>query len=246
MKLQAMLKVLFATVSVSSLMLAACTPTQQVSSQIEQQVSSQVDIPVRSPIDIPVSSQVRCEEPASIVEVQQKSPVGSQPVKVKLDGCYAATSPEIVDRMLTLANLNEKDVLYDLGSGDGRIPIAAVKKYKVQKAVGIDLDPKRIKEANENAQKAGVTDKVQFLQQDLFISDLSNATVVTLFLRDDLNMRLRPRLLKLKPGTRIVSHRFDMGEWKPNKVEKVNGRPVYMWILPEKLSPYLQQTISSS
>jgi len=138
--------------------------------------------------------------------------------------------------MLEIANVNRNDVLYDLGSGDGRIPITAAQKFGI-KAVGIDINPLRVKEANANAQKAGVADRVTFLNQDLFQSNFSDATVVTLYLLPSLNVQLRPQLFKqLKPGTRIVSHDFSMGEWKPERTEQmeVNGamRTIYFWTIP--------------
>lgn len=222
MKLQAMLKVLFATVSVSSLMLAGCTQQEQLNSQAQSKASP------------------------SAVEVQQRSTPSAQPAERTPDVVYVPTPPEVVDRMLKIAKVGKNDILYDLGSGDGRIPIAAVQKYGVKKATGIDIDPQRIKEANENAQKAGLTGKVQFLQQDLFKTDFSDATVVTLYLLPELNVKLRPQLLKLKPGTRIVSHAFDMGEWKPEKVEQVDGRTVYFWTVPKQIPANLQQSTPSS
>jgi ribosomal protein L11 methylase PrmA len=150
------------------------------------------------------------------------------------DVIFVPTPHEVVDDMLRLANVHKGDVLYDLGSGDGRIAIAAAKKYGV-KAVGIDIDPERIREANENARKAGVTNLVEFRQEDLFKADFREATVVTLYLLPDLNVKLRPRLWEeLKPGTRIVSHQFDMGTWKPEKRLESNGRVVYFWTIPEK------------
>jgi len=119
-----------------------------------------------------------------------------------------------------------------LGSGDGRIPIAATQKYGAR-GVGIDIDPERIKEANENARKAGVADQVRFLNQDLFQANIGEATVVTLYLLDSLNEKLRPKLLReLKPGTRIVSHTFRMGEWQPEKTLEVAGRTIYFWTVP--------------
>ena len=125
-------------------------------------------------------------------------------------------------------------MLYDLGSGDGRIPIAAAKKYDVR-AVGIDIDPQRIREARANAQEAGVTDEVTFRQEDLFKTDFSDATVVTLYLLDRLNEKLRPRLLaELKPGTRIVSHAFQMGDWEPEETREVDGSFIYFWTVPER------------
>ena len=150
------------------------------------------------------------------------------------DVIYVPTPHEVVDDMLRLANVRKGDVLYDLGSGDGRIAIAAAKKFGI-KAVGIDIDPERIREATENAKKAGVSNLVEFRQQDLFKADFKEATVVTLYLLPDLNVKLRPRLWEdLKPGTRIVSHQFDMGTWKPEKTLQSNGRTVYFWTIPPK------------
>ena len=122
-----------------------------------------------------------------------------------------------------------------MGSGDGRIPIAAVQKYGVKRAIGIDIDPQRIKEANDNAKTAGVTDRVTFRNEDLFETNFSEATVVTLYLLDSLNEKLRPKLLRdLKPGTRIVSHAFRMGDWQPEKTLEVNGRTIHFWTIPAK------------
>jgi precorrin-6B methylase 2 len=151
------------------------------------------------------------------------------------DVVYVATPPEVVEATLKMADARKGDVLYDLGSGDGRIPIAAVQKFDVTKAVGIDIDPDRIQEANENAQRAGVTGQVTFRNQDLFQADFSEATIVTLYLLDSLNLKLRPKLIAdLKPGTRIVSHAFRMGDWKPEKTQEVNGRMIYFWTVPQK------------
>lgn len=135
--------------------------------------------------------------------------------------------------MLRLANVQSDDVVDDLGSGDGRIVITAAQE-RGARGIGSDINPQRIREANENAQKAGVTDRVQFRQADLFETDFRDATVVTLYLLPDLNLKLRPKLLReLKPGTRIVSHAFDMGDWQPEKVVEVDGRTVYYWVVPE-------------
>jgi ribosomal protein L11 methylase PrmA len=136
--------------------------------------------------------------------------------------------------MLRLANVRKGDVLYDLGSGDGRIPVTAAKRFGIR-AVGIDIDPQRIKEANENAKKNGVARLVTFRNEDLFKTDFKDATVVTLYLLPELNVKLRPRLLKeLRPGTRIVSHQFDMGDWKPEKKVELNGRTIYFWTVPKQ------------
>jgi len=133
--------------------------------------------------------------------------------------------------MLKLANVTSSDVVYDLGSGDGRIPITAAEKYGAR-GVGIDINPERIKEANANLAKSKAGDKVRFLNQDLFETDLSPATVITLYLLPSLNQKLIPKLKQLKPGTRIVSHSFDMGtEWPPEKTEDVQGRMIYYWTI---------------
>jgi trans-aconitate methyltransferase len=154
------------------------------------------------------------------------------------DVVFVPTPQEVVDAMLKLANVHQGDVLYDLGCGDGRIPVSAAKQYGVR-AVGIDIDPQRIQEANESAKQAGVTQLVQFRREDLFKANFKEASVVTLYLLPELNVKLRPRLLaELKPGTRIVSHQFDMGTWKPDrKVELSAGRTIYLWTIPPRKKP---------
>ena len=149
---------------------------------------------------------------------------------------YVPTDDRVVAEMLAVANVGKDDLLYDLGSGDGRIVITAAKKFGTR-GVGVDIDPERVKEANENAAKAGVTDRVRFVQQDLFQTDFREATVVTLYLLPSVNMRLRPKLLSdLKPGTRVVSHNYDMGDWTPLKTIVVtlpeDTHTVYYWIVP--------------
>jgi ribosomal protein L11 methylase PrmA len=130
-----------------------------------------------------------------------------------------------------MANVTKNDVVYDLGCGDGRIVIAAAQKHGAR-GVGIDINPVRVQEAQENAKTAGVTDRVKFFTQDLFETDLSEASVVTLYLLPSVNLKLRPKLLKeLKPGTRIVSHSFDMGDWKPDSSAEVEGRKIYYWVV---------------
>lgn len=149
------------------------------------------------------------------------------------DVVYVPTPMPVVNEMLRLADVQSGDKVYDLGSGDGRIVIAAAQERGAT-GIGIDIDPERVREANENAQQAGVSDRVEFRQQDLFETDFSDATVVTLYLLPELNVRLRPKLLReLQPGTRIVSHSFDMGEWKPEQVVQVDGRTIYYWTVPE-------------
>jgi ribosomal protein L11 methylase PrmA len=154
---------------------------------------------------------------------------------------YVPTTPQLVERMLKLAAVTKSDTVYDLGCGDGRIVVMAAQKFGAH-AVGVDIDPERIKEANENAKKAGVTDRVKFIQANLFDADVKPATVVTLYLLPGVNLKLRPKLLKdLKPGTRVVSHSFDMGGWKPDKEENVEGSQLYLWVVPADTSKISDQ-----
>ncbi len=155
---------------------------------------------------------------------------------------YVPTTEQAVQAMLKLADVKKTDIVYDLGCGDGRIVIAAAKTYGAH-GVGIDINPVRIAEAKENAKKAGVENLVRFEENDLFEADIKEATVVTLFLLTDVNMRLRPKLLRdLKPGTRVVSNTFEMGDWKPEK-EAIVGDPnedaflshrLFLWTIPAK------------
>lgn len=155
---------------------------------------------------------------------------------------YLPTTDEAVQAMLKLADVKSGDVVYDLGCGDGRIVIAAAKNFGAH-GVGIDINPERIREARENARKAGVEDLVRFEENDLFQADIHEASVVTLFLLSSVNLQLRPKLLKdLKPGTRIVSNTFSMGDWKPDKETTVEGandkayfsRMLFLWLVPER------------
>ncbi len=147
---------------------------------------------------------------------------------------YLATSDEVAAAMLRLAGVTASDTVYDLGCGDGRIVILAAKQYNAR-GVGIDIDPERILQSRENADRAGVEPHVRFEINDLFAADIHDATVVMLYLLPSVNARLRPKLLKeLKPGARIVSHSFEMGDWKPDKEENVDGQPIYLWIVPAK------------
>jgi precorrin-6B methylase 2 len=147
------------------------------------------------------------------------------------DVIYVATPQEVVDAMLQLAAVTGQDVVYDLGSGDGRIPITAAQRFGAT-AVGIDIDPARIREANQNLARAGVGHKVRFLNQDLFEADLRPATVITLYLLTSLNQKLAPRLKQLKPGTRIVSHSFAMGpDWPPDRQQEVSGKTIFLWVV---------------
>lgn len=153
----------------------------------------------------------------------------------RLDVPYVPTPQPVVDKMLELASVGRRDVLYDLGCGDGRIVITAAKR-RGARGTGIDIDPARIEEAVENARSAGVSSRVNFRQGDLFEADFSPATVVTLYLLPEINRKLRPQLWKqLKVGTRVVSHDFDMGdEWPPEKVEKVGNKTLYFWTIREE------------
>jgi SAM-dependent methyltransferase len=155
---------------------------------------------------------------------------------------YVPTPAEVVDRMLQLGGVGKGDVLYDLGCGDGRIPITAAKRFGTR-GVGIDIDPQRIAEANANAKKEGVSHLVQFKLQDALATDVSEATVVTLYLLSASNLKLRPILTKqLKPGARIVSHAFSMGDWQPDKVDTFidtsgTTRTLYLWKTDGKVRP---------
>ena len=151
-----------------------------------------------------------------------------------LDVPYVPTPQEIVRNMLQLAGVHKGDVVIDLGCGDGRIVVTAASEFGAR-GVGYDLNPERIREANENAAKAGVQDRVRFVEKNLFDADIREATVVTLYLLPNVNLKLKPRLLaELKPGTRIVSHSFDMGDWTPDKKIELDGRSIYFWVVPAK------------
>jgi SAM-dependent methyltransferase len=165
----------------------------------------------------------------------------SQP-KHQLDVPYVPTTEEAVKAMLKLADVKKTDIVYDLGCGDGRIVIAAAKEYGAH-GVGIDINPERIQEAQENAKKAGVENLVRFEENDLFDADIHEATVVTLFLLNSVNLKLRPKLLRdLKPGTRVVSNTFHMGDWKPEKEQTLDdtgddiglSHKFFLWIVPQR------------
>jgi SAM-dependent methyltransferase len=150
----------------------------------------------------------------------------------QLDVPYVPTPMAVVNKMLDIAKVGKNDVLYDLGCGDGRIVITAASK-RGARGIGIDLDPERIREAQANAKKARIQDRVQFVVGDLFQADFSKASVVTLYLLPQVNEKLRPQLWRqLKVGSRVVSHGFDMGsEWPPDKVEQVDGKTIYYWTI---------------
>ena len=154
--------------------------------------------------------------------------------KPKLDVIYVPTPQEVVDRMLDMAKVTAKDFVIDLGCGDGRNVVTAAQKFGAR-GFGVDIDPQRIKEANENAEKAGVKDKVEFRVANLFETKISDADVMMMYLLSSINLKLRPRILdELKPGSRIVSHAFDMGDWKPQKTVQVDSRTIYFWVVPAK------------
>jgi len=158
---------------------------------------------------------------------------------------YVPTPQAVVERMLAMAKVGAGDYLIDLGSGDGRIVVTAARKYGTR-GFGVDLNPVRIDEANENARRNRVTDKVAFYQRNLFETDLSQATVITMYLLPRVNLQLRPKLLELKPGTRLVSHDFDMGDWKADAHVRMDANDkfsgaggdsdVYLWIVPAKVA----------
>lgn len=210
-------KFFLVAIASSSLMFAGCTQQRDFDAQAQQSPTTTIETPASTEAQTP-----------------EREP----------DVPYVPTPNEVVTQMLQIANVKKDDVLYDLGSGDGRIVITAAQKYGTR-GVGIDINPERISEANANARAAKVTDRVQFRQQDLFKTDLSEATVVTLYLLPNINVKLRPQLFKqLKPGTRIVSHDFDMGEWKPERVVQVQGptreHTLYYWVVPKTVPANLR------
>ena len=172
---------------------------------------------------------VLCLAPALLYAQLQEPPFNPKKVVP-----YVPTSPETVAAMLKLAGVTKNDLVIDLGCGDGRIVIAAAKEYGAH-GIGVDIDPDRIKEANQNARKEGVANLVEFRQGDLFDADIRKATVVALYLLPSVNMKLRPKLWReLKPGTSVVSHTFDMEDWKPEKVEEVGGSEIFFWVIKER------------
>ena len=172
---------------------------------------------------------------ALLLSLLAAAPVCAQDSEVEKDVPYVPTPPEVVEAMLKLGKARAGDVHYDLGCGDGRIVVMAIEKFGAIRGTGYDIDPERIKEANENAAKAGVTAKAKFILGNLFDADFRDASLVTLYLLPEVNMRLRPKLLKdLKVGSRIVSHQFDMGDWAPDEKISIDWRTVYLWTVTEK------------
>jgi SAM-dependent methyltransferase len=161
--------------------------------------------------------------------VQAQTPPA--PAPLQLDVPYVPTPPRVVEAVLRMARVTSQDVVYDLGCGDGRIPIAAALKYGAR-GVGIDLDPKRIEDATQNAKADGVTDKVRFATENVFDTNFQDATVVFLYMSLDVNQRLMPKLKSLKPGSRIVSRAFDMGPaWPPDERGETDGKSYYLWVI---------------
>jgi hypothetical protein len=151
------------------------------------------------------------------------------------DVIWVPTPQSLVERMLQMAKVTSNDYVIDLGSGDGRTVITAAKKFGAH-ALGVEYNPDMVELSKRNAQKEGVADKAQFMKADIFETDISKATVITLYLLPSLNVKLRPTILNLKPGTRVVSHAFTMDDWSPDQVDSSEGRTAYMWIVPAKVS----------
>ena len=228
MQLQRILTLLVASTSVASIAIVPLLQHSKLHAQVKPSTGQTLPEVTPTPAVTPTPGITPTPEASPNTQTEEREP----------DVPYVPTPQEVVNRMLELAKVKKGDVLYDLGSGDGRIAITAAQKYGIR-AVGIDINPERIQEARINAKKAGVTDRVEFRQQDLFQTNFGEASVVTLYLLPDINVKLRPQLLKqLKPGTRIVSHDFDMGEWKPERVVQVQGpnreHTLYYWVVPKQ------------
>ncbi len=225
MPLRVTMRSLLAGISLLSLIGIGCTQARDFQTQAQMPANTQTTSALDSALDQAQAA------PNPGVETPTRNP----------DVVYVPTPTAVVNEMLRLADVKSTDLVYDLGSGDGRIVIAAAQQ-RGARGVGIDINPQRVSEANQNAQAAGVSDRVEFRQQDLFQANFSNATVVTLYLLPELNVKLRPKLLsELKPGTRIVSHAFDMGDWQPEQVVEVDGTNVYYWTVPENPPANLRQ-----
>jgi len=168
-----------------------------------------------------------------------QSPGAKQEFKPKVgqagkDVIWVPTPDRAVERMLQMAQVGPKDFVVDLGSGDGRTVITAAKRFRAR-SLGIEFNPDMVALSRQDAEKEGVADAAKFVQGDIFASDFSSATVVTLYLLDDLNLRLRPKLLEMKPGTRVASHEFNMGDWEPDDTSHIDGSTTYFWVVPAKV-----------
>ena len=193
-------------------------------------IHSLARVAARLALFVPLALALACAAPGPSGQGAQAT-AAARPLR-EPDVRYEPTPQPVVREMLRLAGVGPGDLVYDLGSGDGRIPITAAREFGAQ-GVGIDIDPQRIRESEANARDAGVTDRVRFRNEDLFEANFREATVVTLYLLPSLNERLKPKLWKdLKPGTRIVSHAFDMGDWEPEKTVMVSGGQIFLWRVP--------------
>jgi SAM-dependent methyltransferase len=173
---------------------------------------------------------------AAPVSSQQASDKGFTPQvgQAGKDVIWVPTPQEVVEKMLQMARITPGDFVIDLGSGDGRIAIAAAKKFGAR-SMGVEYNPDMVALSNREAQRQGVADKVKFVNADIFATDFSPATIITMYLLPDLNLRLRPKILDLKPGTRVASHQFSMSEWQPDETANIDSRTAYLWIVPAKV-----------
>ena len=182
---------------------------------------------------------VLCLSSATLADFAQAQPAKEYEPQVGQEGkdvVWVPTPQALVDKMLDMAKVTAADTVIDLGSGDGRTVITAAKRGA--RALGIEYNPDMVELSKRNAEKAGVAGKANFMKADLFESDFSQATVITMYLLPTINLKLRPKLLRdLKPGTRIVSHSFDMGDWKPEKRSDLNGETIYYWVIPARKAP---------
>lgn len=210
-------------------LLPACGQDADTTEQTVEPTAAQA-VGEATPATVPTMDRV-------ISNPRPESPfeAGAPPPQREPDVIYVPTPQPVVDAMLRLAEAGPGDVLYDLGSGDGRIPVTAARMHGIR-AVGIEIDPALIREAEANAREAGVGDLVEFREDDMFLTDISQASVVTLYLLQSLNVKLRPKLLsELRPGTRIVSHAFSMAdEWEPEQTEEVGDSVIYRWTVPDR------------
>jgi SAM-dependent methyltransferase len=168
-------------------------------------------------------------------QAQKKEEFTPQVGQAGKDVIWVPTPEELVERMLRMAQATPNDFVIDLGSGDGRIAIAAAKKFNAR-SMGIEYNPDMVEVSNRNAAKEGVAGKARFVKADIFESDFSQATIITMYLLPGLNLKLRPKLLDMKPGTRIVSHQFNMDDWQPDEVTNIDGRRAYFWLIPAKVA----------
>jgi len=168
-------------------------------------------------------------------QAQKKEEFTPQVGQAGKDVIWVPTPEELVERMLRMAQTTPNDFVIDLGSGDGRIAIAAAKKFNAR-SMGIEYNPDMVEVSNRNAAKEGVAGKARFVKADIFESDFSQATIITMYLLPGLNLKLRPKLLDMKPGTRIVSHQFNMDDWQPDEVTNIDGRRAYFWLIPAKVA----------